>query len=261
MAPFYPFMDNVDVWDAKEVVFGVDEQSWTELPPIPEWFNERLLEIGGTCDDTPNLRVVSGLDPEVKEFYGGRWWMKYAFKDETINSYTVWHKPDGSKRILSNKEAEVLGKSKKKYQGILIPVVDRQVIEYGIPRYFLEFYKPPEMFGSAEAWESIRYDFDDAGKSVDLMGEFPHNGMYTTWFCIEEPVVENGKIVSTKFRELDEVVLAFIEDKVKEVRNTYSFEQHKKLRKEVDADYVKQQADIEDKIRDIVTERVDKLMN
>lgn len=250
---------DVKVYDASGAVFDERELSLSELPQIPDWFNEGLLDCAGTCNDKPNIRVVSGLDPEIQEFVGGRWWRKYAFREHRINEYSVLHKPDGSKKILSPKESEVLTKSKKQL-GIIVPVVERKVIEYGVPRYFIEYYKPPEYYGTEEAWDIIRYDEDSEGNKVDLMGEFPTEGRYETWFCIEEPVIRDEVVVKTTFRELDEIVLELIKDKVNKIKNKTVAEQHLENRKEIDADYIKHQNNMKEDIKDIVKARINRLV-
>jgi hypothetical protein len=253
-------MTDVLVWDAKGVEFDEDEMSLSELPPIPLHIQEALLEAGGTCDGKPNVRIVSGLDPDIKEFYGGRWWRKYAFRSHQENRYVVYHESSGKKRILSPKEAEILGKQKN-LRGILLPVVEDQIFEYGIPRYFVEYYKPPEYFGSHEAWEHVRYDKDENGEWLDLMGDFPSEGVYETWFCIEDPVVgDDGKVSKTRFRQIDDVVLEFIKLKIEETKHTSAMAKHAATRKEVDAEYLKNKEDLKGRIADIVADRIDRII-
>lgn len=250
---------NIKVYDSKEATFDNREMSISELPLIPDWFNERLLEIAGESNGFPNLRVVSGLDPDIQEWTGGRWWRKYAFREHIVNEYYMWHKPDGTKKILSPKEGEVLRNSKN-LKGIIIPVFDRKVIEYGIPRYFVEYYRLPEYFGTEESWEAVRYDEDESGNKVDLMGEFPRQGSYETWFCIEEAIEEDGKITGTKYRELDEVVLELIKFELSKKIGKSAAEQHAENRKEIDEEYLQHKVELKDRIRDIVKTRIDRLV-
>jgi len=251
---------NIDVFDVSGVAYSVEDLALRELPAIPDWFIESLNEIGGFCEEKPNLRIVSGLDPEVKEFYGGKWWLKYAFREHKHTDYVIWHRQGKPEKILTPKEAEVIAKSKKK-EGIFIPQISVEVKEYGVPRYFLEIYKPPEAFGTPEAWEQIRYDKDENDKWFDLMGEFPYDGMYDTWFCIEEPVFDkDNKIVGTKFKELDEDVLEVIRVKVDEIKNKSAVQRHAEMRQEVDDDYKKMIADSKEEIKEIVKERIDRLV-
>jgi hypothetical protein len=253
-------MSQVDVYDASGVVFDDREiHLITELPPIPQWFQDALTESGGTCEDKPNVIVVSGLDPMQQEWVGGRWWRKYAFREHTKTEYCIWHKPDGTKKAVSKKEAEVLQKSRK-LTGIITEVVDRIVTEHPIPRYFVEFFRPASYYGSEEAWEHIRWNEDESGKLVDLMGEFPREGRYETWFCIEEPIVENGVVVRTEVRYLDDTVLGLIKHKIEEVKNSTASEQHLKLRKEAHEKWEKDKAALKSNIKDIVADRVDRLL-
>lgn len=253
-------MDNVQVWDVNGLAMDEREMSLSELPPVPSYFEEALLEAGGTCDGKPNVRIVSGLDPNIKEFYGGRWWLKYAFREHKTHHYTIWHKPDGSKKILSPKESEILGKQKN-IQGILLPVVDEQILEYGIPRYYVEYFRPATYYGTPEAWNLVRYDTDENGNRHDLMGEFPHEGNYETWFCIEEPVIEDGVVVKTKFRELDEIVLEYIKQEIERTKVQSAVARHNLNRKQVDENYVKQKEQLKENIKDIVADRIDRIID
>jgi len=93
------------------------------------------------------------------------------------------------------------------------------------------------------------------------MGEFPYDGRYDTWFCIEEPVFDkDNKIVGTKFKELDEDVLEVIRVKVDEIKNKSAVQRHAEMRQEVDDDYKKMIADSKEEIKEIVKERIDRLV-
>lgn len=251
---------DVPVYDAVNAVFDESELSLTELPEIPQWFSDTLTEAGGTTHEHPNVRVVSGLDPDMVEFVGGRFWKKYAFREHKVKEFAILHQPDGKKRVMTKAEGEVWNKSNK-LKGIITFQVERDVIEHGVPRYFVEAYKPPEYYGSPEAWETVRwYQDDDSGKLIDLMGEFPSQGEYETWFCIEQPVLKDGVIVSTKFRPLDEIVLEFIKLKIEDAKTKSAAEQHIESRTEIDADYIDKKKKVKDGIRDIVADRADRLI-
>lgn len=253
-------MNTVQIYDVQGAVFEEKEMSLTELPPVPLFAEEELLKAGGTCNGFPNVRIVSGLGDDT-EWVGGRYWKKYAFREHIVNSYTVWHKPDGSKSILTDKEGEVLSKAKN-LKGVLLPVVDRKVIEHGIPRYFVEYYKPPESFGSKRLWEQARFDPQEDGTILDLMGEYPEEGAYETWFMIEEPdeIGERGEVLTTKFREVDEIVVEFIKQKIEEVKTKTQAEQHTESRIEVDKEYRDHKAKLKEDIKDIVKDRVHRLI-
>lgn len=250
---------DVKVWDTSNIEYNESDLIITELPPIPEDFQREIQEAGGYTGKYPNLRVVSGLDPTLTEFVGGRYWLKYAFREHIKTEYAVWHKPNGEKKLLTPKEAQILGNSKK-LQGIIIPTVETKILEYGIPRYFLEVYRPAEYYGTPEAWEFIRYDEDIEGKKHDLMGEYPYNGRYETWFCIEEPVLENGIVTGTKFRELDDIVLEFIKFKIEEDKTKTAQQQHQEVRQEIDAEYNEKRKKLKENITDIVEERIDRII-
>lgn len=215
--PNFEIMDIIDVYESDNIQLDPSELEITELPPVPEWFSNSINELAGFCDEKPNIRVISGLHADAVEWIGGKWWRKYAIRVFDTKEYVEWHKPNKDIKILSFKEAEIISSSKN-FSGILIPKRESIVKEIPIPRYFVEIYRPPEWFGSKTEWEKYRYMFDEELGKVDIMGEFPENGLYETWFCIDEPVFDSsGKLIKTKFRNLDETVLAFIKAKIQEV--------------------------------------------
>lgn len=253
-----PNMD-IPVFEVDGTQFDESELQIQELPPVPEWFQEQLNEIGGYCGDKPNLRIVSGLDPEIQEFFGGKWWRKYAFRIHDNMQYFIWRRSGEKDRILTPKEAQVISNSKKK-EGILIPKVDERVIEFGIPRYFLEFYKPPHKFGDPDEWEKERWLMDETEGLIELMPPFPHEGDYETWFCIEEPVLENNKVVKTKFKELDEIVLEFIRFEVDKVKAQKTLAQaHIDNLKEGYEEKTKSLKPIKEEIKDRIKDRIDRI--
>lgn len=252
-------MNQVNVYDAGGTPFDVEELRYKELPPIPQWAIDRINEAGGFTGDKPNVRIVSGLDPAIQEFYGGKWWRTYAFREHVHSEFVIWHRQGKPDKILTPKEAEVIARSKNK-EGILTPRLDTRVTEHGVPRYFVELYKPPQYFGEPEAWESIRYDKDENEKWFDLMGEFPHEGRYETWFCIEEAVEENGNIIGTRFKDLDELAVGLIIEKIEEAKNKTMAEKHKEIRHEAYYDTQKAIAEAKDNVREIVREHADRLV-
>lgn len=254
---------NIDVIKSEGLVFDKSEMALQELPPIPQWFQDQVNEVGGFFDDDitkPNVRVVSGLDPNIIEFYGGGWHRKYVRRETHTFEYYIAHTKKGEKKILSPAEAKVFPKS----MGIVMPVVDKKITEYGIPRYFVELYKPPYAFGDRESWESVRYlDKDEptnlAGVTLDMLGEFPEQGGYDTWFCIEEPIMRDGKAVATKFRPLDEDVLIFIRYMVDKIKKESAEQQHLQVIEQRKKDWQKMISGIREDVKDIVKDRIDRL--
>lgn len=45
-------------------------------------------------------------------------------------------------------------------------------------RWLIEQLVPASFYGTHEEWEAARYAVDDAGKKVDLLGEYPYRGDY-----------------------------------------------------------------------------------
>ena len=251
---------DVPIYNTKNAAIADADFSLEELPEVPEWFQEALLDCGGTCDGFPNVRVVSGLDANLTEFYGGEWHRKYAYFEHDTVEYNVLHSPDGKKRILSPHEAKVLANSPKN-KGIILPVKEHHRKEFGIPRYFVEYYKPSEVFGLPEVWESERYMIEEDGTKIDLMGEFPSQGKYETWFCIEEPVIRFGEVIETTFRQLDDVVLELIKMKVEEAKTKSLAAQHNEAVQERLKTIQKHFDETRENIKDIVTDRVERLID
>lgn len=253
-------MENLIYYDTKGVEFSEDDMLITELPPIPDWFQESLKEAGGTYNDTPNIRVVSGLNPDLQEFIGGQWRLKYSFIEVFKDEIYIWHREGKKPVTLMPKEAEVLIKSNKK-EGFIIPRTITRTLESGIPRYFVEIYKPASYFGTPEEWEKERFDKDENDEIFDLMGEFPYDGMYETWFCIEEPILDkDNKVVSTKFKELDELTLEFIKYKIEEIKNKTATQQHIEYLEENKIQAEKKIAEMKDNVKEIIKERIDRIV-
>lgn len=257
---------NIDAIHSEGLAFERPELDLDELPPIPEDFQKELEELGGHCNGYPNVRIVSGLDPSIVEFYGGRFWRKYAFREHRRKEYYTYHTPDGEKKILTIAEAEVYSKSSKlKGKGVLVPVIEHDIIEHGIPRYFVELYKPPIAFGDPQDWEVNRYmkpddQFNFTGEYIDMLGDFPVNGMYETWFAIEEPVEdETGKVVSTQFRAIDDTTKEFIRFMVNRIKEQSAVESHRQLVEENAETYQSNMEEMRENIRYRLKEREHRL--
>jgi hypothetical protein len=256
-------MDSVKVYNAEGAVFSERDLSLTELPPIPQHVIDEVTELGGNTHGKPNVRIVSGLDPSIVEWIGGGWWRVYASREHNPREYAILHRPDGSKKILTTAEASVYQKSSK-LEGIIIPVKEDEITEHGIPRYFVEYYKPAEYFGSEAAWEEQRWiPNPEGGPPIDLMGEFPSEGRYETWFCIETAEEdEDGNFTGkTSFREIDDVALEYIKEKISEAKVSSAAEQHLKNRRESEAQMEQMEKKLKDDIADIVADRVDRLID
>lgn len=253
---------DVKVFNTKGAEFNEDELMLNELPEIEQHIIDAITEAGGKCGDIPNFRVVSGLDPNITEFIGGKEWRIYAFRHHKHNDFLMYHEQGKEPRVISDAEAKILDKSDKA-KGIIIPKVHTHVEEFGIPRYFMEVYRPPEYFGTQEAWDAIRYDKDENDKWFDLMGEYPHEGRYETWFCIEEAIEDaKGNVVETVFKPLDDVAVSFILNMIERIiqKQESLVEQHRQMREESFEDYLGEIKKAKDNVRDIVADRVDRLI-
>lgn len=257
---------HLDAIYSEGLMFERSDFEITELPPVPEDFQKELEELGGYCNGFPNVRIVSGMDPEHVEFYGGKFWRKYAFREHNRKEYYTYTTPDQKKKILTVAEGKVYEKSPKLLKnGVLIPVIEHNVIEHGIPRYFVELYKPPIAFGSQEDWNLHRYMMPDdpnnfTGEFIDMLGEYPENGLYETWFCIEEPIEENGKVVSTAFKAIDDEAKEFIRYMVETIKQRKAADVHRELVDEGAKTYLKEMEQMQEGVKEIVADRFDRLV-
>lgn len=234
--------------------FGMD------IPEVPDHYQELVARWGGNSGGVPNVRIVRGTDPTVVDWCGGEWIPRYSIPEVETITYSIWHKPDGTKKIITPAEAKVM-ESSNKIDGIILPVTETKVKDWLIPRYFVEVYKGPEYFGDPEIWNRERYIVDSQGKSVDLMGDFPENGVYETWFCIEDfKVNEHGKVEASSFRELDDEVMEVLREKIEMSKNKSTHEQAVESSNE----WAKSEHDKETKfkntIKEALSERIDRIV-
>lgn len=232
-----------------------------EIPPVPEHYQELVAEWGGNTGGTPNVRIVSGTDPTIVDWCAGQWIPRYSFPEvETIN-YAIWHKPDGTKKIITPAEAKVMDASPK-IEGIILPVSETKVKDWLIPRYFVEVYKSPDQFGKPEEWEKERFIRDENNALIDLMGDFPENGAYETWFCVEDlKADEFGNIVATGFRNLDDEVMETIREKIYIAKTKSNYEQAVEATIEWNEKEDKRKEEFKQTVRDAISERIDRIMD
>ena len=232
-----------------------------EIPPVPEHYQSMVAEWGGNTEGVPNVRIVSGTDPLIVDWCGGQWIPRYSFPEvETVN-YAIWHKSDGTKKIITPAEANVMGASTK-IEGIILPVTETKVKDWLIPRYFVEVYKHPDYFGTREDWEENRYIQDEEGKTVDLMGDFPENGAYETWFCIEDVKIDDyGKVVASTFRGLDDEVMETIREHIHESKTKSGYQQAVEATDEWNETEAKKKEEFKSIVRDALEERIDRILD
>ena len=53
-----------------------------------------------------------------------------------------------------------------------------------MPAWILEEWWNPKRLGTPEDWEKERYFYDESGKKVDAIGEFPSRGKYWLFECL-----------------------------------------------------------------------------
>jgi hypothetical protein len=241
-----------------------------ELPPVPGWFQDALKNIGGTYKGkTPILRCVSALDPKLQMFACEQWHRKYVGMRDHVTEVTgfrvIW-KESGKEEFLLPREAKgyVLDattmKPKKSIDGkaVILPQIKQETVEHGVPRYVIERFSGPEEFGGHADWEKHRWlDKGDPlnphpERPFDILGPYPDEGQYVFFCYVENGVEEDGKIVGTEFRELDQGVLDEIAEMVREQREFSSKTPQERLSERVDAlesRRDKQAADFKDQIK------------
>lgn len=193
---------------------------YDNLPPVEKEFNEKLAELSGYTNGKPKLRVVSGLDPNQTIFAAGKLRRKYVSVRDTIerfDSMKVFNKRtkessvmlanEAYKKMIINKDLSLTTLGKTNY--VVVPFAESEIIEYGIPRYVVEKYRPADSFESPEAWESSRYlekndSTNPTGSRIDILGEFPSEGRYEFFCYVEDTLVDNDGQVFTEFKPLTE---------------------------------------------------------
>lgn len=232
-----------------------------EIPPVPEHYQELVAGWGGNSGGVPNVRIVSGTDPTIVDWCGGQWIPRYSFPEVDTVEYAIWHKPDGTKKIITPAEANVMNSSKK-IDGIILPVTETKVKDWLIPRYFVELYKQPEQFGPREQWEKERFIQGENGEFVDLMGEYPENGAYETWFCIEDlKVDEYGAVIASTFRALDDEVLETIREHIHVAKTKSNYELAVEATEEWHKAEHEKKEKFKEKVKDALAERIDRIMD
>lgn len=230
-----------------------------QIPPVPDHYQAFVAEWGGNTEGVPNVRIVSGTDPEIVDWCAGEWVPRYSFPEiETLN-YAVWHKIDGTKKIITPAEAKVMEASSK-LDGIILPVTETKVRDWLIPRYFVEIYRPPYYFGAPEEWEKHRYFSDENGLPVDLMGDFPENGAYETWFCVEDlKVDERGKVIASTFRQLDDEVMEVIRENIVTAKTKSKYEQAVEATQEWNKNEENKVEKFRETVKEALAERIDRI--
>lgn len=194
---------------------NIPSMNFPPITPKPEWFDRKLIELGGYVPGTeiPKYRVVWGMDE--KQFAMGELHMKYISIIDTIQTtlgYNIidiknkkrkprFMKPQEaharymdplSKQMTRNKEDNVF----------IVPVVKEETREIGMPLWVAEYYLEPEGFGTPEGWQANRYltHPEDPRKSIDAIGPYPSKGAYVEWFMIYG-LDEEGRTI---YQELDD---------------------------------------------------------
>ena len=232
----------------------------TEIPPVPTHYQELVAEWGGNTDGMPNARIVAGTDTELLDWCALGWIPRYTQPEIEDFNYAVWNKPDGTKKILSPSEAVVIQKSKK-FNGIILPITEKKVTDWLIPRYFVEIFRPAEYFGTKEAWEKVRMGQAEDGTIIDMMGEFPENGQYETWFCIEDLETDiAGRPVKSVFRGLDDGVMDFIREQIENAKLKSMLQIHQEKSLEQLAKNKKSEETLRTNVREKLRERIDRIV-
>ena len=187
--------------------------------PKPEWFDRKLLEIGGYVPGTefPKYRVVWGM--EEKQFAMGELRMKYIAIIDTIQTtlgYNIVNTKNGTRKFLNAEKAyaKFQDPTTKEFTRnvrpgeLIMPVVKEETREIGLPLWVAEYYMEPEGFGSEEAWEANRYlvNPENPTQYIDVLGDYPKQGRYIEWFQLFD-LDEEGR---TTYRDLDEGALELI---------------------------------------------------
>ena len=187
--------------------------------PKPEWFDRKLLEIGGYVPgtETPKYRVVWGMSE--KQYAMGELHMKYITIIDTIQTtlgYNVINSRSGARKFVSAKKAiaRFQDPHTKEFTRnirpgeLIVPVIKEETREIGLPLWVAEYYMEPEGFGGEEAWEAERWliNPEKPTQYIDVLGAYPKQGAYVEWFQLYD-LDDDGKPI---YRELDEGALELI---------------------------------------------------
>lgn len=242
----------------EEIPFDMSEFGM-EVPPVPEEYQELVAEWGGNTGGVPNVRIVTGTDPTVVDWCAGEWIPRYSVPEVDTVEYAIWHKPDGTKKIMTPAEAKVMDSSKK-IDGIILPVVETKVKDWLIPRYFVEVYRPADYYGNQVEWDKQRMSEGVNGEVIDLMGDFPENGQYETWFCIEDVETdEAGNVTMTKFRGLDDEVMEYLREQIHTAKNVSAYEQAVQATEDWNEKENTKKEQFRDTVKEILMERIDRI--
>jgi len=146
------------------------------MQPNPSWVAE-LGKAGKNRFGGPNFRIVWG--PERMEWIGG-----------------LWVDRDDNTGIVIRRVAE-----------------ERHVPRYSVakPRWIVEKWMPPELYGSPETWYRENQATDpDTGEiliGIQLMGPYPSEGEYEQCFTFED---DKGKAYQPNIRMLEILVWSIV---------------------------------------------------
>jgi hypothetical protein len=246
----------------KEVLLNPEKDydiSIKELPPIPDFVQEGVKNIGGIDSESgkPILRIRSALEfnPEddMATFAAEKWYRKYVgAKDhvQKVIGFKVIDKNDSNKQFflsVGSARKSILdhnnmptAEAKKKYQ--ILPQLKFETIEYGIPRYVLERFASPAEFGGEKDWEENRWlEITDplnpkqGERMFDLLGPYPRQGRYVFLTYIEHGIEENGHVVKTEGRLLDQSVLDETAELINYLRKEAEKSVDQRIRESVEA--------------------------
>jgi hypothetical protein len=192
---------------AKDSVIAIKpEILLVELPPVPDWFERELSQVGQR-NGHPMFRIVDG-QRETK-FRNGKWDVKHLLQHDNVPAYVPVvrqvfrrkNKTTGEYQHFSTfqqaQEDQNAELGELEYTNLI------SVRGVGRACWVVEVYIDPDELGY-EAWEASRYaDLQTNGvvRRVDMFGPFPREGMYMYCFSV---VDEEGDAISPNRRTIEE---------------------------------------------------------
>lgn len=182
--------EKISVLDKSPVIGVNQEVLLTELPPKPDWFDEELKKIG-LRDGQPLFRIVDGQ--RETHFRAGRQRIKHLLMDgnrpcfiPVVKQVFYRENKETKERITYSSLKEAEEDSDENLLETIFVTNLVQIKEVGKPCWVIETYISPDEIGEKD-WNENRFKFlykSGIYQKVDLLGEFPKEGMYVYCFPV-----------------------------------------------------------------------------
>lgn len=178
-----------------------------QLPAKPEWFDQELARVA-TMQGKPVFKVVDGQ--RELHWRRGKWDVKHLLQDEKFPPY-IPVVSQVFRRLDTLSGTYKLYASRQSAEADDLPTLEKEVDwantvstrAVGRAAWIVEVYISPEELGY-DNWMAGRYaDLPVHGviQKVDLLGEFPRDGMYVYCFSV---VDDEGNAIAPNRKTIEE---------------------------------------------------------